>query len=152
MGHRTMYQTFVRICARYTRWKRAFTVERERALLSQQGLRRDTNVGRRFSTSQSARQNSLAILSGSQGSGDKPEKSERGDRKSVKVAQNVAVTQSRGRRSTFFFGDHAHGGDHSGGSVARASMGASLGVARQSMSVGNSSARTARISEISEAH
>eukprot|EP00927_Polykrikos_kofoidii_P073787 TRINITY_DN69811_c0_g1_i1.p1 TRINITY_DN69811_c0_g1~~TRINITY_DN69811_c0_g1_i1.p1 ORF type:complete len:512 (-),score=90.46 TRINITY_DN69811_c0_g1_i1:60-1544(-) len=32
--HRTMYQTFVRICAAYARWKRAFAAERESVLES----------------------------------------------------------------------------------------------------------------------
>merc|ERR1712048_1387428 len=57
--HRTMYQTFVRICAAYARWKHAFARERELSLQSmekrQTRTRRSNNGrGNRYSSSTSS--------------------------------------------------------------------------------------------------
>merc|ERR1712107_741734 len=46
--HRTMYQTFVRICAAYARWKHAFARERE---LSLQSMEKRKTRSRRSTTS-----------------------------------------------------------------------------------------------------
>merc|ERR1712048_687632 len=39
--HRTMYQTFVRICAAYARWKHAFARERELSLQSMEKRKKE---------------------------------------------------------------------------------------------------------------
>merc|ERR1712110_170698 len=46
--HRTMYQTFVRICAAYARWKIVFTPERQAAVAA--ANKEKATSGRRSST------------------------------------------------------------------------------------------------------
>jgi len=50
--HRTMYQAFVRMCAGYVRWKRAFASEREQLLQKEQKEHEALRQGRRQSVSQ----------------------------------------------------------------------------------------------------